>query len=123
MHKLVVLYPPPADPEAFRTYYTETHLPLAAKLPGLRAYRYAFDVGSPAGDSPYFCIFEADFDDAAAMGASMAPSRASWSAPMCPTTRRRRGHDPLRRDRRQLIAGPRRTARSWHAPVSASGHA
>jgi uncharacterized protein (TIGR02118 family) len=71
MHKLVVLYPPPADPEAFRTYYTETHLPLAAKLPGLRAYRYAFDVGSPAGDSPYFCIFEADFDDAAAMGESM----------------------------------------------------
>lgn len=71
MHKLVVLYPPPADPEAFRTYYTETHLPLATKLPGLRAYRYAFDVGSPAGDSPYFCIFEAEFDDAAAMGESM----------------------------------------------------
>jgi uncharacterized protein (TIGR02118 family) len=75
MHKLVVLYPPPPDPEAFRTYYTETHLPLAAKLPGMRAYRYAFDVGSPAGDSPYFCIFEAEFDDAAAMGASMGSAQ------------------------------------------------
>jgi uncharacterized protein (TIGR02118 family) len=71
MHKLVVLYPPPSDPEAFRTYYPETHLPLAAKLPNLRAYRYSFDVASPAGDSPYFCIFEGDYDDAAAMAESM----------------------------------------------------
>jgi uncharacterized protein (TIGR02118 family) len=71
MHKLVVLYPPPPDPAAFRAYYEGTHIPLAAKLPGMRAHRYAFDVGSPAGESPYFCIFEADFDDAAAMGAAM----------------------------------------------------
>ncbi len=71
MHKLVVLYPAPADKEKFRSYYESTHLPLAAQLPGLRAYRYAFDVGSPAGDSPYWCIFEADYDDAAAMAASM----------------------------------------------------
>lgn len=72
MHKLVVLYPPPKDPDAFRAYYTETHIPLAAKLPGLRAYRYAFDVAAPEGASPYFCVFEAEFDDAAAMGAGMA---------------------------------------------------
>ena len=71
MHKLVVLYPPPADKEKFRSYYESTHLPLAAKLPGLRAYRYAFGLESPAGDSPYWCIFEADYDDAEAMGASM----------------------------------------------------
>jgi uncharacterized protein (TIGR02118 family) len=71
MHKLVVLYPPPADPEAFRTYYTETHLPLAAKLPGLRGSNYGFNLAAPAGDSPYFCIFEAEFDDAAALGAAM----------------------------------------------------
>jgi uncharacterized protein (TIGR02118 family) len=71
MHKLVVLYPSPADPEAFRAYYTGTHIPLAAKLPGMRAYRYAFDLASPAGESPYFCIFEAEFDDGAALGAAM----------------------------------------------------
>ncbi|MGZ4292941.1 MAG: EthD family reductase, partial [Solirubrobacteraceae bacterium] len=39
MHKLVVLYPPPADPDKFRSYYTSTHLKLVEKLPGLRAYR------------------------------------------------------------------------------------
>ncbi len=28
--------------------------------------------GAPGGESPYFCIFEGEFDDAAAMGAAMA---------------------------------------------------
>jgi uncharacterized protein (TIGR02118 family) len=72
LHKLIVLYPPPEDPEAFRAYYTGTHLPLAATLPGLRAYRYAFDVAAPGGESPYFCVFEAEFDDAASLQAAMA---------------------------------------------------
>ena len=70
MHRLIVLYPPPADPDRFRTYYEETHIKLVAKLPGLRSYRYGFDVAADAGESPYFCVFEADFDDAAAMSAA-----------------------------------------------------
>ena len=70
MHRLLVLYPPPSDPDHFRSYYEDTHLPLAAKLPGLRAYRYSVDVAAPRGESPYFCVFEADFDDAAALSAA-----------------------------------------------------
>jgi uncharacterized protein (TIGR02118 family) len=69
MHRIIVLYPPPADPDHFRTYYEETHLKLAAKIPGLRGYRYGFDVAAAEGESPYFCVFEGDFDDAAAMSA------------------------------------------------------
>jgi uncharacterized protein (TIGR02118 family) len=72
MHRLLVLYPPPTDPDHFRRYYEETHLPLAAQIPGLRGYRYGFDVAAAEGDSPYFCVFEGDFDDAAAMGAGFA---------------------------------------------------
>ena len=72
MHKLVVQYPPPADPDKFRSYYTSTHLKLAAKLPGLRAYRYGFDLAAPAGDSPYWCMFEAEFDDVSALSAAMS---------------------------------------------------
>ncbi len=72
MHKVVVLYPPQPDPEAFKAYYESTHLPLARKLPGLLAMRYSFSVASPAGESPYFCIFEADFADGAALGAALA---------------------------------------------------
>ena len=72
MHRLLVLYPPPSDPDHFRSYYEATHLPLAAKLPGLRGYRYSFDVATAEGESPYYCVFEADFDDAAAYRAAMA---------------------------------------------------
>ena len=70
MHRLLVLYPPPSDPDHFRSYYQDTHLPLAAKLPGLRGYRYSFDVAAGEGESPYYCVFEADFDDAAALSAA-----------------------------------------------------
>lgn len=53
MHKLVVLYPEPADPDHFRDYYVTNHLPLVMKMPGLLAWRYSFDVAAPNGDSPY----------------------------------------------------------------------
>ncbi len=73
MHKFVVLYNQPEDPEHFRSYYETTHIPLAAGLPGLKAWRYTFDVSSPGqSDPPYFCIFEGEFDSAEAMGEAMS---------------------------------------------------
>jgi uncharacterized protein (TIGR02118 family) len=73
MHKFVVLYNQPDDPEHFRSYYESTHIPLAAGLPGLKAWRYTFDVSSPGQeDPPYFCIFEGEFDSAEAMGEAMS---------------------------------------------------
>jgi uncharacterized protein (TIGR02118 family) len=76
MHKLVVLYPKPEDPQRFREYYLNTHLPLAAQLPGMLAWRYSLAVGAPDGDPPYFAVFEADFADAAAMDAALASAGA-----------------------------------------------
>lgn len=70
LHKMVVLYPEPADPAHFREYYVTHHLPLVAQMPGLLAWRYSFDVAATQGPSPYFAIFEADFADAAAMTAA-----------------------------------------------------
>jgi uncharacterized protein (TIGR02118 family) len=49
MHKLVVLYPKPADPDHFRDYYVNNHLPLVARMPGLLAWRYSFDVAATQG--------------------------------------------------------------------------
>ncbi|WP_207482661.1 EthD family reductase [Arenibaculum pallidiluteum] len=72
MHKVLVLYHQPRDPEAFRRYYAETHLPLAARLPGLRASRHSFSVQGVGAPSPYFCIWEGEFADEAAMGAAMS---------------------------------------------------
>ena len=72
MHKLVVLYSKPADPDRFRDYYVTNHLPLVMNLPGPLAWRYSFDVAATKGEAPYFAVFEGDFADAAAMAAARA---------------------------------------------------
>lgn len=72
MHKLVVLYLEPTDPDHFRDYYVTNHLPLVRQMPGLLAYRYSFDVAATQGEAPYFAVFEAEFADAAAMTAARA---------------------------------------------------
>lgn len=72
MHRLLVLYPEPADPDHFRDYYVARHLPLVKDWPGLLAWRYSFDVAATEGESPYFAAFEGDFADAAALAAAQA---------------------------------------------------
>src|SRR5690349_25077474 len=72
MHKLVVLYPKPVDPDHFREYYVTNHLPLVTRMPGLLAWRSSFEVAAAQGQTPYFAVFEAEFADAAAMTAARA---------------------------------------------------
>lgn len=72
MHKLLVLYPEPADRNAFQEYYESTHLPLAQKMPGMLGWRYSFDVAAGPETSPYFAVFEADFESVDAMQAAVA---------------------------------------------------
>ena len=68
MHKLLVVYNDPKDPAHFRKYYVETHLPLVRKMPGVKASRYSFDVKPLGpGKAPFFCVFEAEFEDEAAL--------------------------------------------------------
>jgi uncharacterized protein (TIGR02118 family) len=71
MRRVLALYPHPKDPEAFRRYYEGTHTPLAALLPGLLASRHSFSVEGLGAASPYFCIWEGDFADAAAVEAAV----------------------------------------------------
>lgn len=79
MHKLLVLYPEPVDREAFTAYYESVHLPLARRLPGMLSSRYS--LGVAGSESPYFAVFEAEFADAAALGAAMAsPEGAAVAA-------------------------------------------
>lgn len=72
MHRLLVLYPEPADPDHFREYYVNQHIPLVRDWPGVLAFRYSFDVAATNGEAPYFAVFEADFADADAMAAARA---------------------------------------------------
>jgi len=70
MHCLTVLYPPPADPAQFRSYYEDTHLSLAKQFPSLKRWHVAYP--APLGPAPApFCIFRAWFDSEAAMAAAL----------------------------------------------------
>ncbi len=71
MHKLVVLYPEPADRAAFEAYYRSTHLPLCARLPGVRGITFSLGISEP-GAGPFFGLFEAVFDSAEDLAAALA---------------------------------------------------
>lgn len=55
--KLLVLYGPPTDPQAFDDYYFGTHLPLVKAVPGLvSAASNDGPVGAPGGPAPYYRV-------------------------------------------------------------------
>lgn len=70
MHCLTVIYPAPGDKARFKAYYETTHVPLARQLPGLKSCAFAYPEPLGPGPAP-FCIFQAWFDDAAAMFAAL----------------------------------------------------
>ena len=49
MIKATLLYGHPADPAAFEKYYAETHLPIAAKMPGVEKLELTKFFASPDG--------------------------------------------------------------------------
>jgi uncharacterized protein (TIGR02118 family) len=71
MIKLTALYGHPTDPDAFEAYYAKTHMPLVARMPGLKRHEKALVVGTPGGEAPpYYRMFEAWFDDQAGLDAA-----------------------------------------------------
>ncbi|MFD2272605.1 EthD family reductase [Undibacterium arcticum] len=54
MHKLLVLYPHPDDPQSFLDYYQKYHLPLASRLPGLICSSSGRPQGFGADTPEYF---------------------------------------------------------------------
>lgn len=88
MHRVLALYGQPTDPAEFRRYYESTHAPLAQKMPGLKGFRWSFDVGGLMADSPYFCIAELDFESLDALQAALASPEGQATAgdiPNCAT--------------------------------------
>ena len=80
MHRLLALYPPPTDPAAFRAYYEANHLLFVVWMLGLCGFCWGFDVAAPGGEAPYFCVFEADFDDAGSLDAALASPEGEATA-------------------------------------------
>lgn len=72
MARLVVMYNPPADAQAFDNYYFNAHVPIAKKIPGLR--RYVVNQGpivAGDGSAPYHLVAELVFDSMAAIQQGM----------------------------------------------------
>lgn len=72
---VLVLYNPPADPQAFNDHYFGTHVPLVKKIPGLR--RNSVSEGAVNAMSPgatYHLIANLEF-------ASMADLQAGLGSP------------------------------------------
>jgi uncharacterized protein (TIGR02118 family) len=77
MVKLMVLYGHPASPADFEKHYTETHMPIADKVEGVRRWELARFVGTPdGGRAPYYRSAELYFDDAAQMQRVLATPEA-----------------------------------------------
>lgn len=72
MARLIVMYKTPTDAETFNSYYRETHIPLAKRLPGLRSYEISKGpVSTPGGASDYHLVAVLGFDDLGALQAAL----------------------------------------------------
>jgi uncharacterized protein (TIGR02118 family) len=70
MAQVLVMYKTPKDTAAFDKHYSEIHIPLAKKIPGLRKYEVSKGVvGTPGGPSGFHLIAILHFDDLAAVKA------------------------------------------------------
>jgi len=78
---LLVLYKTPNDPAAFDRHYTEIHIPLANKIPGLRSYRVSKGgVGTPAGPSDIHLAATLTFESLAAIQAGLGSPEGAAAA-------------------------------------------
>jgi uncharacterized protein (TIGR02118 family) len=79
--KLVVLYTPPTDPDAFERHYLGTHMPLVLKIPGLqRAEAGRFITALDGGEQTYYRVTELYFADQAALQAAFATDEGKATA-------------------------------------------
>ena len=81
MTRLLVLYNQPADPAAFDKYYFATHVPIAQKIPGARAYMVsAAKPATLAGDLSPYLVAEIDFDSPADLQTALASAEGLAAA-------------------------------------------
>ena len=81
MARLVVLYKKPTDAAAFDRYYSETLIPIAKRLPGLRKFEISSGpVATPAGPSAFHLVATLEFDDMGAMQKAFASPEGQATA-------------------------------------------
>jgi uncharacterized protein (TIGR02118 family) len=75
--QLTVLYGHPEDPAAFDKHYSEVHIPLAKKIPGVERYSVSHPAPGPDGAKPdYHLVAVLEWADADAFAAGMGSPEA-----------------------------------------------
>lgn len=69
MYRMTILYGMPDNPEAFRRYYYDTHIPLARKMKGLTGWNLSWIEPQPDEPNPYLLVAELYAESKAAMKA------------------------------------------------------
>ena len=72
--KLVVMYPKPPDAAKFDTHFRGTHMPLVAKMPGLKSHSFGPVSGPDGGEGPYFWMFVGTWESSNAIGTALSSS-------------------------------------------------
>ena len=80
MPRLIALYAPPEDPEAFDAHYRDVHAPIVARYPGLRDVRLTKPVGVAGRPAPYHLMAEMVFDSAADLDGALMSEPGAESA-------------------------------------------
>jgi len=72
MMKITVLYGRPADAGVFEDYYTRTHIPIAARIPGVARKEFTRFLAGPDGSRPaYYRMVELYFASEAHLHAAL----------------------------------------------------
>ena len=80
VHRLVVSYGKPEDPDAFDAYYRDTHVPLASKMPGVVKYTVGHAQAlDPDQEVPYL-VAELDFESEDAMNEALGSNPGQAAA-------------------------------------------
>jgi len=80
MVKLIALYKQPQDKAKFDEHYFNTHVPITAKIPGLRKVKVTKMIGSPmGGESEYYLMCEMYYDSMDAFKTAMKTDEAKAS--------------------------------------------
>jgi uncharacterized protein (TIGR02118 family) len=83
VHRLLVTYGPPTDPDAFDRHYRGVHAVLGAGLPGLLRYTIGHCRSLDGTPSPSYLVAEMDFESEEAMQQAMAsPAGEAGAADM-----------------------------------------
>ncbi len=71
MVKLTALYKTPSDVASFEEHYSQVHLPLMDKVPGIVKTEVTRFFAGPTGEPPYYMMYEAYFADRSSLDAAL----------------------------------------------------